>query len=74
MKQAKSIADFCEAYNLFVEFQRNKQKEEKPVVIPMTGNQAKFANFLLENAEMVSSLGNMHSVFNEVREFLKQDI
>jgi len=49
-----------------------KNKKQK-VVVPMTMNQARFVNFLLENSEDISSIGNLEAIFVEVRKFIRHN-
>ena len=39
----------------------------------LTGNQAKFVEWLLDNHKMVSMIGSYQTLFNQVRKFIKNN-
>lgn len=39
---------------------------------PLTNNQAKFAEWLLDNEDKVAMIGDMESIFKSVRKYLRQ--
>lgn len=49
-------------------------KEQHKPIPPMTGNQASFADWLLENAEKeLEKMGDLSSIFESVRRFIKEE-
>lgn len=56
-----------ENYELYLSSDERKQLQ------PMTNTQVRFAKFLLENAKELSVIGDLESIFKNVRKFIKNN-
>lgn len=75
MSDSPKIKQKSPSYQDWIDWMQEKDKDgnlyPSRQIPPMTRNQWTFAEFLLNNHGEISKIGNMETIFENVRKFLK---